>query len=55
VIESPTGAFEPFGVHYAETVVIPAAVGDYAVRPGLRSSSLGQECGTLTASVRFNA
>jgi mannose-6-phosphate isomerase class I len=55
VIESPTGAFEPFGVHYAETLVIPAAVGDYTVRPGARSSKLGQECGTVTASVRFKA
>jgi mannose-6-phosphate isomerase class I len=55
VIESPMGAFEPFGVHYAETLVIPAAVGDYTVRPGARSSKLGQECGTVTASVRFKA
>jgi hypothetical protein len=55
VIESPSGAFEAFGVHYAETVVIPAAVGDYTVRPGVRSSRLHQECGSVTASVRSKA
>ena len=27
VVESPDGAFEPFVVHYAETFVVPAAVG----------------------------
>lgn len=33
VVESPTGAFEPFVVHYAETFIVPAAVGAYTVRP----------------------
>jgi hypothetical protein len=33
VVESPTGAFEPFPVHYAETFIVPAAVGDYVLRP----------------------
>ncbi len=33
VIESPTASFEPFEVHYAETFIIPAAVGEYTVRP----------------------
>ncbi len=33
VVESPTGAFEPFVVHYAETFVVPAAAGRYTVRP----------------------
>ncbi len=32
VVESPSGAFEPFPVHYAETFVVPAAVGAYRVR-----------------------
>ena len=51
IIESPTGAFEPFVVHYAETFIIPAAVGEYTIRPyGL---SEGKECGTIRASVRF--
>jgi mannose-6-phosphate isomerase class I len=33
VVESPTGAFEPFVVHYAETFIVPAAAGRYTVRP----------------------
>ena len=33
VVESPDGAFEPFEVHYAETFVVPAAAGDYVIRP----------------------
>jgi mannose-6-phosphate isomerase class I len=32
-VESPTGAFAPFTVHYAETFIVPAAVGRYTVRP----------------------
>ncbi|MPY87910.1 MAG: mannose-6-phosphate isomerase [Luteitalea sp.] len=33
IVESPTGAFEPFPVHYAETFIVPAAVGPYVIRP----------------------
>ena len=33
IVESPTGAFESLEIHYAETVIIPAAVGRYTVRP----------------------
>ena len=33
VIESPTHAFEPFIVHYAETFIVPSAVKEYTVRP----------------------
>ena len=32
-VESPAGAFEPFVVHYAETFIVPAAVGRYVIRP----------------------
>jgi len=32
VIESPTGAFAPYEVHYAETFIVPAAVGQYTIR-----------------------
>jgi hypothetical protein len=27
VVESPSGAFAPYVVHYAETFIVPAAVG----------------------------
>jgi hypothetical protein len=38
-------------VHYAETFIVPAAVGDYVIRPvGL---SEGKRCGTIKAYVRF--
>lgn len=50
VVESPTGAFAPFVVHYAETFIIPAAVGAYTIRP--HGESEGKECGTLKAFVR---
>ena len=33
VVESPSGAFKPFTVHYAETFIVPAAVGEYTIRP----------------------
>lgn len=33
IIESPTGAFEPFEVHYAETYIIPESVKKYTIRP----------------------
>lgn len=50
MVESPTGAFEPFVVHYAETFIVPAAVGDYTIRPF--GESEGRECATLKAFVR---
>ena len=50
IVESPTGAFEPFVVHYAETFIVPAAVGAYTIRPyGL---AVGSECVTMKAFVR---
>ncbi|MGM9758992.1 MAG: class I mannose-6-phosphate isomerase [Parabacteroides sp.] len=51
LVESPTQAFEPFEVHYAETFIIPAAVGDYTIRP--IGASVGKYCGTIKAYVRF--
>jgi mannose-6-phosphate isomerase class I len=33
MVESPTQAFKPFEVHYAETFIVPAAVGAYTIRP----------------------
>lgn len=51
IVESPTRAFEPFVVHYAETFIIPASVGTYTIRPYGRSE--GRQCGTIKAYVRF--
>lgn len=50
LIESPTGAFQPYVLHYAETIIIPAAVGDYTIRP--YGESEGERCATLKAFVR---
>ncbi|WP_022899028.1 class I mannose-6-phosphate isomerase [Humibacter albus] len=50
VVESPSGEFEPFVVHYAETFIVPAQVGAYTIRPHGRS--IGQRLGTVKASVR---
>ena len=51
IVESPTGAFEPFIVHYAETFIVPACVGRYNIRP--HGPSKGNECATLKAYVRL--
>jgi mannose-6-phosphate isomerase class I len=45
-VESPTDSFEPYTIHYAETFIVPAAVGRYIIRPQ------SCECGTVQASVR---
>jgi len=50
IVESPTNAFSPYIVHYAETFIVPAAVGEYTIRP--YGESEGKECGTLKAYVR---
>jgi mannose-6-phosphate isomerase class I len=50
VVESPGGAFEPFVVHYAETFIVPAAVGAYTIRP--HGPAAGTECATMKAYVR---
>jgi hypothetical protein len=50
VVESPSGAFDPFVVHYAETFIVPAAVGPYTIRP--HGISEGTQCATMKAFVR---
>jgi mannose-6-phosphate isomerase class I len=50
MVESPDGAFEPFAVRFAETFIVPAAVGPYTIRPD--GASVGKECATVKASVR---
>jgi len=46
IVESPDGAFSPFELHYAETFIVPAAVGAYCIRP------LGFDQGTPWATVK---
>ena len=48
VVESPEGKFAPFTVHYAETFIVPAAVGKYVIRPAVP----GERCATMKAYVR---
>lgn len=50
VVDSPSGAFEPFTVHYAETFIIPAAVGEYRISPA--GKGIGQQLATVKAWVR---
>jgi hypothetical protein len=50
IVESPDGAFEPFIIHYAETFIVPAAVGRYTIRP--HGTAIGKSCATLKAFVR---
>jgi hypothetical protein len=50
IVASPEGAFEPFAVHYAETFIVPAAVGPYTIRPS--NAPAAGELGTIKASVR---
>jgi mannose-6-phosphate isomerase class I len=50
IVESPTNAFEPYIIHYAETFIVPAEVGAYTVRP--HGESEGKQCATIKAFVR---
>ena len=50
VVESPIGAFQPFRVHYAETFIIPAAIGRYTITPC--GASAGKQCMTIKATIR---
>ncbi len=51
VVESPTNAFEPFVIHYAETFIIPACLGEYTITP--LNALEGREYGTIKAYIRF--
>lgn len=51
IVVSPAGKFEPFVVHYAETFIVPAYVEEYTIAP--YGKSVGKECGTIKAFVRF--
>jgi hypothetical protein len=50
VVESPTNSFEPFELHYAETFIMPAAVGRYTIRPAADVPYV--ESATIKAFVR---
>ena len=50
-VKSPYDAFEPFEVHYAETFIIPAAVGGYILEPAHELHSR-QQLAVLKAYVR---
>lgn len=50
MVESPTNAFEPYVVHYAETFIIPGCIGAYTIRP--HGESEGKQCATIKAYVR---
>lgn len=53
VITSPTSAFAPFEVHYAETFIVPAAAGRYVVTPlGAGADGRGKEIKFVQAFVR---
>ena len=51
IVESPSNAFKPFIVHYAETFIVPAVVGEYLIKP--HGESEGKECATIKAYVRY--
>ncbi|MGM9913483.1 class I mannose-6-phosphate isomerase [Floccifex sp.] len=50
IVESPTNAFEPFVVHYAETFIIPASIEEYTIRP--YGESKNKEIKVIKAYVR---
>jgi hypothetical protein len=50
IVESPSEAFEPLVVHYAETFVVPGGIGAYSIRP--HGEAEGKECATIKAFVR---
>jgi uncharacterized protein YjlB len=52
IVESPADAFPPLTVHYAETFVVPAAVGPYTIRPAAASA---KPLATIKAYVRGGA
>lgn len=53
IVESPEKNFDPFIVRYAETFIVPAAIGEYTIAPYGKSE--GKKCATIKAFVRTNA
>jgi mannose-6-phosphate isomerase class I len=52
LVESPNNRFEPLTVHYAETFIVPAWVGEYRVRP---TAPATKPLATIKAFVRTMA
>ena len=50
IVESPEKKFNPFVIHYVETFIVPAIVGEYTIRA--YGKSVGKECATIMAYVR---
>ena len=50
IVESPTGKFAPYVIHFIETFIVPACVGEYTIRP--YGESVGKQCATIKAFVR---
>lgn len=50
LVSSPTDAFVPFELHYAETFIIPEAVKEYIISP--HGESQGREIATIKARIR---
>jgi len=53
IVESVDGTFDPFIVHYAETFIIPASLGQYTIRP--YGKAIGSDCITIKAYIRFRS
>lgn len=51
LLESPTGQFAPYIMHFAESIVIPAQIGEYTITP--HGESINQEIGVIKAYVRY--
>lgn len=50
IIESIDDSFAPFIIHYAETIIIPAAIKEYTIRP--HGNSVGTKIGTIRAQIK---
>ena len=50
VVESADGSFDPLEVHFGETFVVPASVGEYRVR---NAGDTGREVALIQAFVRL--
>jgi len=51
IIESPTNQFNPYVIHFAESIVIPACIAEYTITP--HGASFNKEIGIIKAYVRF--